>query len=104
AYQGYGLGADRALIAALTSLLPIQPDLTMLLALDHATGAARVAARPGRLDRYEALDPAFHLRVADGFAAIAAAAPDRIRVIDAAGGIDTVHDRVWSVVQARLPC
>ncbi len=31
AYQGYGQGADRAQIAALTGLLGIVPDLTLVL-------------------------------------------------------------------------
>ena len=43
AYQGYGLGADRALIAALTRLLPIQPDITLLLQLTPDAGMARIA-------------------------------------------------------------
>lgn len=103
AYQGYGLGADRALIAALTRLLPIQPALTVLLTVDPAVGADRIARRPGRPDRYEALDPAFHARVAAGYAELAAAQPDRFVVIDGAGSATQVRDRIWNAVQPRLP-
>ena len=102
AYQGYGLGADRALIAGLTRLLPLLPDVTLLLQVTPGTGAARIASRPQRPDRYEALDAGFHARVAAGFAEIAAAEPERVAVIDAEGGIAAVHERVWAALAGRL--
>ncbi len=96
AYQGYGQGADRGLIVGLTGLLPRQPDRTVVLRVSPAVGAARLegrrqAGRRQALDRYEAMDAAFHARVAAGFAAIAAGAPERCRVVDADGGVDAVH-------------
>lgn len=107
AYQGWGLGADRALIETLTGLLPRQPDLTVLLEvppdLGTARAAARVAAAAGRLDRYERLDAAFHARVAAGFAALAEAHPARIVRVDASGDMDDVAARIWAAVSARLP-
>ena len=72
AYQGYGLGADRNLIAALCRLLPVRPGLTVILEVSPGVAAQRIAARDQALDRYEAMDAAFHARVAAGFAAIAA--------------------------------
>ncbi len=106
AYQGWGLGADRTLIATLTGLLPRQPDLTLLLEVPPELGAARAAARAsagaGGLDRYERLDPAFHARVAAGFAALAAAEPGRIVPIDGSSDVDAVATRIWSAVSARL--
>ena len=102
AYQGYGQGADRALIAGLTALLPIQPDLTLLLETSPETGANRVASRAEGPDRYERLDPAFHARVAAGFAALAAAHPARIVRIDGEGGIADIAARIWSAVAFRL--
>ena len=103
AYQGYGLGADRALIAGLTRLLPRQPDLTLLLEIPLATGSVRIARRPGAADRYERLDAAFHARVAVGYAALAAAEPSRFERIDGEGEVADIADRIWSVVSARLP-
>ena len=102
AYQGYGQGADRTLIAALTSLLPRQPDLTFLLDIPTAAAATRLARRPGDPDRYERLDAAFHARVAAGFAAQADANPARIVRIDGAGAIADIAAQIWSVVAARL--
>ena len=101
AYQGYGLGADRALIAALSRLLPVRPDLTVVLEVSPAVAADRMAGRRQALDRYEAMGPAFHARVAEGFAAIAAAEPDRCAVVSADGGVDNVHRAVLAVVASR---
>lgn len=101
AYQGYGLGADRALIAALSRLLPMQPDLTIMLDVSPAIAARRMAGRRQMLDRYEAMEAAFHGRVAQGFAAIAAAEPDRCAVVSANGEVDEVHLAVLAVVASR---
>jgi dTMP kinase len=101
AYQGYGLGADRALIAALTRLLPVRPDLTVVLDVSPALAVSRMTGRRQALDRYEAMGPAFHRRVAEGFAAIAAAEPDRCAVIPADGGVDDVHRAVLAIVADR---
>ena len=103
AYQGYGLGADRALIATLRRLLPVQPDLTVVLDVSPAVAADRMAGRRQALDRYEAMGPAFHARVAEGFATIAAAEPDRCVVVSADGGADEVHRAVLAVVASRQP-
>ncbi len=101
AYQGYGLGADRALIAALCRLLPVRPDLTIVLQASPGIAAQRIAARDRALDRYEAMDAGFHLRVAAGFAAIAAAEPERCVVIAADGAMEDVHRRILAVVADR---
>ena len=102
AYQGYGLGADRALIAGLTRLLPIQPDLTLLLQVGLGIGASRIAARPGAPDRYERLDAAFHARVAEGYAALATAEPGRFVRLDGEGEVVEIAERIWAAVSARL--
>src|SRR5690242_5980723 len=41
AYQGYGQGADRDMIAALTALLPIMPAVTLVLDVSEAVSVAR---------------------------------------------------------------
>ena len=98
AYQGYGQGADRALIQGLTALLPRQPDLTFMLHVSPAVAAARMAGRGQRLDRYEAMDPAFHARVAAGFAAIEAAEPGRCRGVDASGTPEATHAAIMALL------
>ncbi len=103
AYQGYGLGADRALIAGLTRLLPVRPAMTLLLQVSPAVAAARLRERRQRADHYEAMDAGFHARVAAGYAAIAAAEPARFAVVPADGTMGAVHRLVRAAVAVRLP-
>lgn len=103
AYQGYGLGADRGMIATLTGLLPVMPDLTFVLHLTGDTATRRLAGRHQALDRYEIMDPAFHDRVRQGFLDIAGANPVRCIVVDAEPDAGLVHRIVWHAVQSRLP-
>lgn len=103
AYQGYGLGADRGLIATLTAMLPVRPDLTVVLDVPADVAGQRLSGRQQELDRYEVMDPAFHARVRQGFLDVAAANPGRCTVLDAAGDVAAVHQRVWSLVRSRLP-
>jgi len=98
AYQAYGLGADPALIEGLTRLLPRLPDRTIILTVDAATARERVLARAKPLDHYETLSAEFHARVAEGFAAIARAAPQRCRVVDANGSIEGVHHAIMAAL------
>ncbi len=73
AYQGYGLGADRGLIATLTGLVGLTPDLTVVLDVSAEVAAARLAGRARRADRYERMDRGFHERVREGFGRLRAA-------------------------------
>ena len=101
AYQGYGQGADRAMIATLTALLGVKPDLTLMLEVPEAVAAERLKRRALAADRYESLDGGFHGRVNDGFRAIAAADPGRCVTIAADGSPETVHAAILSAVAAR---
>ncbi len=102
AYQGYGQGADLAQIRALTAMLGIVPDLTLVLDVNESVAAARETARGRATDRYDRLGPGFHARVAAGFRAIAAAEPGRCVCIDANGSEDQVAAAILAVVEARL--
>ncbi len=104
AYQGYGLGLGRDLIAALqaTALGDFRPDLTLILDLPVETGLARANARRGGEDRYERMDLDFHRRLRDGFLDIAGREPDRCAVIDAAHPVETVQARILDIVTRRL--
>ncbi len=105
AYQGYGLGVDRGLIASLRDQIGLEPDLTLILdappAITEARRAARLAARPMD-DRYERFDAEFAARVAAGFRAIAAAEPGRCALIDARGATEQVAGLIERVLAERL--
>ncbi len=104
AYQGYGHGLDRAFIARLTGAVldGLEPALTLILDLPVEQGLARAARRPGGEDRYERMDRRFHEALRQGYLAIAAAAPARCVVIDAACPEDAVWDQVRAAVRSRL--
>jgi dTMP kinase len=99
AYQGYGQGADRAMIATLTGLIGLRPDLTIVLDVSDSVALSRRRQRGGTADRYEREDAAFHARVKAGFLAIAAAEPDRCAVVDADQAPAQVHAAILTLVQ-----
>jgi dTMP kinase len=101
AYQGYGQGADRGMIATLTGLVGLAPDVTIVLDVSGAVARSRLRARGEAADRYERLDAAFHTRVNEGFRAIARAEPQRCVLIPADGTEAAVHAVVMQVVFAR---
>jgi dTMP kinase len=103
AYQGYGQGADQASIGQLAGLIALRPDLTLVLTLSREEARRRIAGRAAPRDRYEALDEAFHARVAQGYRLIAAAEPDRCVEVAAGGGVEAVAALIWDAVRARLP-
>ena len=91
------------MIATLTRLVGIVPDLTIVLDVADAVAVAAAAANAGTdADRYERLDALFHARVNEGFREIAAAAPERCVLIAADGPIDTVHAAIMQALRARL--
>jgi dTMP kinase len=94
AYQGYGLGVDRAFISSLIGLVGVHPDLTIVLDVPEKVAVARQVQRGMDPDRYERLDAFFHRRVNAGFREIAAGAPERCVVVSAEANAEQVHDAV----------
>jgi dTMP kinase len=85
AYQGAarGLGVERVRALNLFATGDLVPDRTLLLSLDPAAGRARLAGRGEAPDRLEAEDATFFDRVARAYEELAAAEPERVRVLDA---------------------
>jgi dTMP kinase len=104
AYQGYGRQLDLAFIRQLVRFAvgEIRPQLTLLLSVPLAISEVRrQLRRPGGVgerDRFEEADRDFFTRVEEGYQAIAAAEPDRVRIIDGTQPMDTVHEAVWRLV------
>ena len=105
AYQGAGrdLGVEavRAINAFGTGGL--RPDRTLLLRADEATRASRQAGRGEAPDRLEREDRAFFAATAGAYDALAAAEPDRIRVIDASAPPDAVFAAALRELGDLLP-
>ena len=105
AYQGYGRGLDHTLVRGVIEFAigETKPDLTLLLhvprrvsELRRAQRTAASAAAGAVRDRFEEADADFFDRVEAGFLEIAAAEPQRVKVIDATADIETVSEQVWA--------
>lgn len=101
-YQGAGQGADIADIAALTAMLRMRPDLTLVLDVPVEVSMARMARRGIAPDRYERLGETFFARLRQGFIDVAEADPERCVLLAADGDADPVADAVWQAVRSRL--
>jgi dTMP kinase len=103
AYQGGGRGVPRRRIALLEDLVQgdLRPDLTLLFDLPVATGLSRARGRSAP-DRFEAETLAFHEAVRAEYLDIAAREPERVRVIDAEAGPETIRHLVQAEVAPFL--
>jgi thymidylate kinase len=76
--------------------------LTLFLKVPQAVSDERLRSRQATMpfirDRMEEADRTFFERVAKGYEAIAAAEPERIKVISAVGTIEEIHSAIWRVV------
>ncbi len=102
AYQGAGRGMDINVLSTLETWVQQgrQPDLTLWFDLPPAQAAARRAAAR-EADRFEQQDLDFFERVRAGYAARAAAAPQRFARIDASGTVAEVAAQVVAVMESR---
>jgi dTMP kinase len=103
AYQGYGQGVDRGVIAQLIGYLGIVPNVTLVLDVSDKVAAKRRSQRGGDADRYERLDAAFHARVRQGFREIATGESARCVLIASGGSREEVHSVIMRTLRARLP-
>jgi dTMP kinase len=109
AYQGAGKGLEDAALLALHRHITgdLWPDLTFVLQLSAEKGLARANKRlqdqeprnTAAESRFEGHDAAFHARIADFFAGLAAAEPARCVAVDAQGKPETVAARIQAAFQ-----
>ena len=108
AYQGYGRQLDLKTVKSVIDFAvgETRPDLTLLLVVSHEISQERLLARQSTLpfmrDRIEEADRGFFERVARGYQAIAAAEPQRVRVIQAIGTTDSIEAAIWKTVEPLL--
>lgn len=129
AYQGYGRQLDLKMVQTVIDFAVdnTRPNLTVLLTVPiEISEARRLARREAMLldvprktqktksytklpfseplrDRMEEADRNFFERVAQGYEAIAAAEPNRIRKINGADSVEIVCAKIWKLVQPLLP-
>lgn len=107
AYQGAGREFTPEMVADVIQLATggLKPDMTLVFDLPVAECLARTKRRSDdetKSDRLDSEDITFHTRVRDGYLAMAASEPDRIRIINASGSINETHERVLKVVMPFL--
>jgi dTMP kinase len=104
AYQGYGRQLDLESVKNIIDLAVgnTRPDLTLFLRVPQAVSEERLRSRQSTMpfirDRMEEADRAFFERVAKGYDEIAAANPERIKIINAVGSVEEIQASIWRVV------
>lgn len=101
AYQGYGreLPIEDVMVANEIATQGLQADMTILLDLPYELSLERRGVTP---DRIEAAGEDFHVRVFEGFRAIAKADPEHWVVIDGSQPVDAVASSIRGMIIARL--
>ena len=109
AYQGYGRQLNLASVQRIVDFAvgDTRPDLTLLVTVPAEVSAERLRSRQATLpfvrDRIEEGDRAFFDRVTQGYEHIAVAEPHRVRKVDGANAVETVHEAIWRIVEKVLP-
>lgn len=99
-YQGHARGLPLDAVNAINrfAIGGTLPRLTLLLDLDTQTAWQRIHATGRELDRMESQPPEFFEKVRQGYLQLAAAEPERIKVIDASASPEEVHEVIWSLL------
>ena len=106
AYQGVGrnLGVEAVKQINDFGTGGLEPDLTIFLDLDPATGLARIEKeRAGQEDRLEQEKLAFHQKVYAGYTDLLKRYPDRIKKVDANLPIKEVAANSVKIIRKQLP-
>lgn len=90
-YQGLSRGDLRSTVDQLhTLMIGREPDLTLLIDMDPATGLSRAKGRQGTEERFEDFGLGLQEKMRAGFLSLAEEFSTRFRVVDGAQDIDTV--------------
>ena len=107
-YQGGGRNLGPEAVAALERIAcrGLKPDLTLLVDVDAESSVARARARNAAAPHCETrLDDEsieFHRAVWRAYHALAAAEPQRVRIVDGRTDIDAIERAVWEIVSAYV--
>ncbi|MEL7116142.1 MAG: dTMP kinase [Pseudomonadota bacterium] len=102
-YQGLSRGNLRAKVDALHELMiGREPDVTLLLDMDPATGLARAKGRQGTEERFEDFGLDLQEQMRAGFLALAEEFQHRVHVIDGNRAEQAVAADIRGIVQTVL--
>ncbi len=108
AYQGAGRGVGISTVRDMQRLAlgDLKPDLTLIFNLPTDIGLQRAGKREETIDsgedRFERMGDSFHQTLAKAFLDIAAAEPERCKVIDASKTIDEVSGDILTILSVEL--
>jgi dTMP kinase len=105
AYQGAGRGFSPDLVTEIVRLATegLKPDLTLLFDVPVSESTNRTTRRiNARRDRLDIEHEDFHERVRQAYLAIAAAEPERVKVIDTSGPVEATHEQVKAIIVSFL--
>jgi dTMP kinase len=107
-YQGHGrgLGADAVMALDRIACHGLKPDLTILVDVDPDASLARARARniaePHPETRMDDQSLDFHRKVYDAYHALAAAEPERVKLVNGRADMDAIEREVWDLVSAYV--
>ena len=108
AYQGHGRGLNLKTVKTVIDFAvgDTRPHLTLLLHVPPEVSRARLASRQSTLpfvrDRIEEADQSFFDRVVKGYRALAAAEPERVKLIAAVDTVEAVKEKILKQVKPLL--
>ena len=102
-YQGLSRGDLRPIVDKLhTLMIGREPDLTILIDMDPATGLSRALSRDTPDARFEAFGENLQSQMRAGFLDLAEEFKDRFRVVNGAQDADAVSKDILAQVKASL--
>ncbi|UWQ31772.1 dTMP kinase [Leisingera sp. M527] len=102
-YQGLSRGDLRAAVDQMHKLMiGREPDLTLLIDMDPATGLARAKGRQGKEERFEDFGIGLQEKMRAGFLTLALEFADRFRVVNGARPVEAVAADVRRLADAAL--
>jgi dTMP kinase len=107
-YQGVGrgLGVDAVNDLDRIACRGLKPDLTILVDVDAEASLARARSRnlavPHCETRMDDQALEFHLKVYKAYHALAAAEPERVKLVNGRAGMDEIEREVWSIVSTHV--
>jgi dTMP kinase len=107
-YQGVGrgLGVDTVIQLDRIACRGLKPDLTILVDVNAEASLERARSRnraePHCETRMDDQSLEFHLKVYKAYHALAAAEPERVKLVDGSAAIDDIEREVWGIVSAHV--
>lgn len=104
AYQGGGRGVALNKIEQLEQWVQqdLQPDLTLLFDVPLHVAQERLSKGRNTLDKFEQESEVFFLKTRSAYLARAAAAPNRIAIIESVQPLEQVQQQIIEVIRLRL--